>query len=146
MLGVTVVLGIVSVIAVFWAARVAMGFGRDVRGAIFRSVESFSQVEVNHFGTASLITRNTNDVQQVQMVVLMGLTVMITAPIMMIGGLIMALRQDVPLTGLLLVIVPIMAVIIGAPRPAGHAPLPGDAAARSTGSTRSCARRSPASG
>ena len=113
MLGVTVILGIVSIIAVYWAARVSMGFGRDVRGAIFRSVESFSQVEVNHFGTASLITRNTNDVQQVQMVVLMGLTVMVSAPIMMVGGLIMALRQDVPLTGILLVIVPIMVVIIG---------------------------------
>jgi ATP-binding cassette subfamily B protein len=113
MLGVTVVLGIVSIIAVYWAARVSMGVGRDVRGAIFRSVESFSQVEVNHFGTASLITRNTNDVQQVQMVVLMGLTVMVSAPIMMVGGLIMALRQDVPLTGILLVIVPIMVVIIG---------------------------------
>jgi ATP-binding cassette, subfamily B, multidrug efflux pump len=68
---------------------------------------------VNHFGTASLITRNTNDVQQVQMVVLMGLTMMVSAPIMIIGGLIMALRQDVPLTGILLVIVPIMVVIIG---------------------------------
>jgi ATP-binding cassette subfamily B protein len=112
MLAVTVVLGIVSVIAVFWAARISMGFGRDVRGAIFRSVESFSQVEVNRFGAASLITRNTNDVQQVQTVVLMGLTVMVTAPIMMVGGLIMALRQDVPLTGILLVIVPIMTVII----------------------------------
>jgi ATP-binding cassette subfamily B protein len=112
MLGVTVVLGIVSVVAVFWAARVSMGFGRDVRGAIFRAVESFSQVEVNRFGTASLITRNTNDVQQVQTVVLMGLTVMVSAPIMIVGGLIMALRQDVPLTGILLVIVPIMTVII----------------------------------
>jgi len=113
MLGVTVVLGIVSIIAVYWAAKVSMSFGRDLRGAIFRSVESFSQVEVNHFGTASLITRNTNDVQQVQMVVLMGLTVMVSAPIMMVGGLIMAMRQDVPLTGILLVIVPIMVVIIG---------------------------------
>jgi ATP-binding cassette, subfamily B, multidrug efflux pump len=113
MLGVTVVLAVVSIVAVYWAAKVSMSLGRDLRGAIFRSVESFSQVEVNHFGTASLITRNTNDVQQVQMVVLMGLTVMVSAPIMMIGGLIMALRQDVPLTGLLLVIVPIMIVIIG---------------------------------
>jgi ATP-binding cassette subfamily B protein len=113
MLGVTIVLGIVSIIAVYWSAKVSMSFGRDVRGAIFRSVESFSQVEVNHFGTASLITRNTNDVQQVQMVVLMGLTMMVSAPIMIIGGLIMALRQDVPLTGILLVIVPIMVVIIG---------------------------------
>jgi len=113
MLGATVVLGIASIIAVYWGAKTAMAFGRDVRGAIFRSVETFSQVEVNHFGPASLITRNTNDVQQVQMVVLMGVTVMATAPIMMVGGLIMALRQDVPLTGLLFVIVPIMAAIIG---------------------------------
>ena len=113
MLVVTVLLGIASIIAVYWGAKTAMAFGRDVRGAIFRSVESFSQVEVNHFGTASLITRNTNDVQQVQMVVLMGLTVMITAPITMIGGLIMALRQDIQLTGVLFVIVPIMVVIIG---------------------------------
>ncbi|HSW41624.1 MAG TPA: ABC transporter ATP-binding protein, partial [Patescibacteria group bacterium] len=113
MLGVTILLGIVSIIAVYWSAKVSMSFGRDLRGAIFRSVESFSQVEVNHFGTASLITRNTNDVQQVQMVVLMGLTMMVLAPIMIIGGLIMALRMDVPLTGILLVIVPIMVVIIG---------------------------------
>jgi ATP-binding cassette subfamily B protein len=113
MLAATVVLGIVSVIAVYWAARVSMGVGRDLRGSIFRKVESFSQVEVNHFGAASLITRNTNDVQQVQTVVLMGLTVMVTAPIMIVGGLVMALRQDVPLSGILLVIVPIMLVIIG---------------------------------
>ncbi len=113
MLGVTVALGIASIVAVYWAARVSMAFGRDVRAAIFTKVESFSQVEVNHFGAASLITRNTNDVQQVQMVVLMGLTVMVAAPIMMVGGLIMALRQDVPLTAILLVIVPIMALIIG---------------------------------
>jgi ATP-binding cassette, subfamily B, multidrug efflux pump len=113
MLGVTLVLGVVSIIGVYWAAKVSMSFGRDLRGAIFRSVESFSQVEVNHFGTASLITRNTNDVQQVQMVVLMGLTMMVSAPIMIVGGLIMALRQDIPLTGILLVIVPIMVVIIG---------------------------------
>jgi ATP-binding cassette subfamily B protein len=113
MLAVTVVLGIVSIIAVYWAARVAMGFGRDLRGAIFRKVETFSQVEVNHFGAASLITRNTNDVQQVQTVVLMGLTVMVSAPIMLVGGLFMALRQDVPLSGILLVIVPIMLLIIG---------------------------------
>src|SRR5512142_2098500 len=63
MLGVTLVLGIVSIVAVYWSARIAMGFGRDVRTSIFRKVESFSQVEVNTFGPASLITRNTNDVQ-----------------------------------------------------------------------------------
>jgi len=113
MLAVTVLLGIASIVAVYWAAKVAMSFGRDLRSAIFRKVVAFSQREVNHFGTASLITRNTNDVQQVQTVVLMAMTVMVSAPIMIVGGLIMALRQDVPLSGILLVIVPLMAVIIG---------------------------------
>ena len=108
MLAVTAVLGVCSVIAVFLAAKVAMGFGRDVRLAVFRRVQGFSQVEMNKFGTPSLITRNTNDVQQVQMVVFMGLTIILLAPIMGIGGVIMALRQDVPLSGLLLVILPIM--------------------------------------
>jgi ATP-binding cassette subfamily B protein len=113
MLGVTFVLGVTSVIAVYLAARVAMGFGRDVRGAVFAKVGAFSQVEMNRFGTASLITRNTNDVQQVQMVVFFGLTVILLAPIMGIGGIIMAIRQDVPLSSLLVVILPIMFVFIG---------------------------------
>jgi ATP-binding cassette subfamily B multidrug efflux pump len=108
MLVVTAVLGVCSVAAVYLGARVAMGFGRDVRLAVFRRVESFSQAEMNKFGIPSLITRNTNDVQQVQFVVFMGLTVILLAPIMGIGGVIMALRQDVPLSGLLLVILPIM--------------------------------------
>ena len=90
-----------------------MGFGRDVRGALFRRVESFSQAEVNRFGTPSLITRTTNDVQQVQMVVLMMLNVVISAPIMCIGGIIMALRLNVPLSGVILVAIPVMAVFIG---------------------------------
>ena len=113
MLGVTLVLGIVSIIVVYWSARVAMGFGRDVRTAIFREVESFSQVEINHFGPASLITRNTNDVQQVQMVVFMALTMMISAPIMIVGGVIMAIREDGPLSALLIVILPLMILVIG---------------------------------
>ena len=112
MLVVTFALMIASIIAVFFSARVAMGFGRDVRSAIFRSVQTFSQVEVNQFGAASLITRNTNDVQQLQQVVLLALNMMISAPILTVGGVIMALRQDVPLTGILLVIIPIMAVLI----------------------------------
>ena len=90
-----------------------MGFGRDVRSAIFTKVETFSQVEVNTFGPASLITRNTNDVQQVQLVVFMALTIMVSAPILIVGGIIMALRTDVPLSGLLLVILPLMALVIG---------------------------------
>jgi ATP-binding cassette subfamily B multidrug efflux pump len=113
MLVVTFALMIAAIISVFFSARIAMGFGRDVRSGIFRKVESFSQVEVNHFGAASLITRNTNDVTQVQTLVLMALNVMISAPMLIIGGVIMALRQDVPLTGILLVIVPIMILLIG---------------------------------
>jgi ATP-binding cassette, subfamily B, multidrug efflux pump len=113
MLGVTLLNGLAAIVSVYWGARVAMGFGRDVRSGIFRQVEAFSQVEVNHFGPASLITRNTNDVQQVQMVVFMALTIMISAPILAVGGIIMALRQDVPLSGLLVVILPLMALVIG---------------------------------
>jgi ATP-binding cassette subfamily B protein len=112
MLAVTLALGVASILAVYWGAQVAMGFGRDVRSAIFRKVESFSQVEVNAFGPASLITRNTNDVQQVQMVVFMALTLIISAPILVIGGIIMAIQQDVPLSGLLVVVLPIMVVFI----------------------------------
>jgi len=108
MLGVTAVLAVASVVIVYFAARVAMGFGRDVRLAVFRKVGGFSQVEMNKFGIASLITRNTNDVQQVQFMVFMGMSVILIAPITGIGGVIMALREDVPLSGLLLVILPIM--------------------------------------
>src|SRR5204863_4340780 len=99
--------------AVYFGARVAMGFGRDVRSAIFRKVETFSQVEVNKFGAPSLITRNTNDVQQVQTVVFMGLTLLVSAPILIVGGIILALRQDVPLSGLLVVVLPLMVAFIG---------------------------------
>jgi ATP-binding cassette subfamily B multidrug efflux pump len=113
MLVVSLALGITSILGVYWGAQVAMGFGRDVRSAIFRTVQTFSQVEVNHFGPPSLITRNTNDVQQVQTVVFMALTLMISAPILIIGGIIMALRQDVPLSGLLVVVLPIMVGFIG---------------------------------
>lgn len=113
MLGISLVVVAASIIAVYWGSKTGMAFGRDVRGAIFRKVESFSQAELNRFGTPSLITRNTNDVQQVQMVVLMGLNMMIIAPILAVGGVVMALRQDVPLAGILVIILPIMAVIVG---------------------------------
>jgi ATP-binding cassette subfamily B multidrug efflux pump len=112
MLVVTFALMLAAIVAVYYSARIAMGFGRDVRSALFRQVETFSQVEVNRFGSASLITRNTNDVMQVQTLVVMALNMMISAPILTIGGVIMALRQDVPLTGILLVIIPIMAALI----------------------------------
>jgi ATP-binding cassette subfamily B protein len=113
MLAVTLLLVACAVIAIYFASRTAMAFGRDVRGAVFRKVLAFSQVETNVFGTPSLITRNTNDVQQVQMVIVMALTVMILAPIMAVGGVIMALREDVPLSSVLVVIVPLMAVVLG---------------------------------
>ena len=112
MLVVTFALMITAIVGVYWSARIAMGFGRDLRSGIFRKVETFSQVEVNQFGAASLITRNTNDVQQIQQVVLMALTMMISAPILTIGGVIMAYRQDGPLTLILLVIIPIMIALI----------------------------------
>jgi ATP-binding cassette subfamily B protein len=113
MLVVTLLLGFVSIVVVYWSARVAMAFGRDVRTAIFRAVEGFSQVEINHFGPASLITRNTNDVLQVQTVVFMALTLMVSAPIMIVGGVIMAIREDGPLSALLIVILPLMILVIG---------------------------------
>ena len=113
MLGVAFLLGISSIIAVYWGSRVAMSLGRDVRTALFKRVEDFSQQEVNQFGAPSLITRTTNDVQQVQMMVAIGLTVMLMAPLMIVGGIVMALRQDVRLTATLAVILPIMAIVLG---------------------------------
>ena len=113
MLAVTLLMGVAAVIAVYWSARTAMGFGRDVRSALFRKVQGFSQMEVSRFGTPSLITRTTNDMQQVQMLVLMSLTVMILAPIMCIGGVFMALRMNARLSLLLVVIIPVMALFIG---------------------------------
>jgi ATP-binding cassette subfamily B protein len=112
MLLVTLLLAVCSIISVYWGSKTALAFGRDVRGAIFLKVVSFSQTETNLFGTPSLITRNTNDVQQVQMVLVMGLNIMILAPIMAVGGVIMAVREDAQLSLILLVIVPIMAAFI----------------------------------
>ena len=85
----------------------------DMRARLFRHVESFSQAELDRFGAPSLITRCTNDVQQVQMLVHTGLTMMMSAPIMMIGGVIMALRQDRQLSLLIAVVIPVMLVAIG---------------------------------
>ncbi|ACZ22088.1 ABC-type multidrug transport system, ATPase and permease component [Sanguibacter keddieii DSM 10542] len=102
-----------AVTAVYFGARAAMGFGRDVRASLFTTVQSFSGQDVGRFGAPSLITRTTNDVQQVQMVVMLGLTIMVMAPIMLIGGIIMALRQDVGLSSLLIVIVPVLGVTVG---------------------------------
>lgn len=102
-----------SVAAVWFSARTAMGFGRDVRARIFHQVGSFSQREVQQFGAPSLITRETNDVQQVQMLVLMSCTLMVAAPIMMVGGVVMAMREDFGLSWLLAVAVPVLVLAIG---------------------------------
>ncbi len=96
----------------YLAAKASMSFGRDVRQALFRKVESFSQSELNHFGAPSLITRNTNDVQQVQMVTNLGLTMLIFAPMMGIGGVVMAMRQDLNLSWVLGVIVPVIGLML----------------------------------
>ncbi len=101
-----------SIGAVYFGARAAMAFGRDVRSAIFHRVGTFSAREVAQFGAPSLITRNTNDVQQVQMLVLMTATLMVSAPIMCVGGIIMALRQDVGLSWLMAVCIPVLVVAI----------------------------------
>jgi ATP-binding cassette subfamily B protein len=90
-----------------------MAFGRDLRSAIFGRVGSFSAREMGHFGAPSLITRNTNDVQQIQMLVLMTFTMLVAAPIMMVGGVIMAIREDVGLSWLVAVAVPVLGVFIG---------------------------------
>lgn len=101
-----------SILLAFLAARVSMAFGRDLRGAVFSAVEGFSARELNKFGAPSLITRNTNDVQQVQLVLFMGFTMMVGAPITGVGAIIMAVRSNVKLSGLLLIVLPLMSVLI----------------------------------
>ncbi|MEV7971739.1 ABC transporter ATP-binding protein [Cellulomonas sp. NPDC089187] len=102
-----------AIIATFFAARAAMQMGRDLRDDIYARVSGFSEREVSQFGAGSLITRNTNDVQQVQMVSMMGATMLVTAPLLAIGGIVMALRQDVSLSWLIAVSVPTLLVIAG---------------------------------
>lgn len=102
-----------TIAAVWFSARTAMGLGRDIRAAIFRRVGTFSTKELQHFGAPSLITRETNDVQQVQMLVLMSGTLMVAAPIMMVGAVLMSLREDVGLSWLIAVVVPVLGVSIG---------------------------------
>ncbi|MDR9450321.1 MAG: ABC transporter ATP-binding protein [Acidimicrobiia bacterium] len=113
MLAVSLIQIACTITAVYFGARTAMAFGRDLRSAIFRRVGSFSSREVGHFGAPSLITRNTNDVQQVQMLAMMGFTMMIAAPIMMVGGVIMALRENVGLSWLVAAAVPVLVAVAG---------------------------------
>lgn len=102
-----------SILATYLSAKLAMTVGRQIRDDLFVTVESFSAREVGSFGAPSLITRTTNDVQQIQMLTLMSFTMMVMAPIMCIGGIVLALQQDVPLSSLLLVILPVLVIVIG---------------------------------
>ena len=102
-----------AVIATFFGARTAMATGRDIRGDVFEKVSGFSEREVSQFGPGSLITRTTNDVQQVQMLVMMGSTMLVMAPLMAIGGIIMALREDAGLAWIIAVAVPLLLIIAG---------------------------------
>jgi len=112
MLGVSLVQVGATITAVYFGSRTAMGVGRDLRSAIFHKVGDFSSREMASFGAPSLITRNTNDVQQIQTVTAMALTMMVTAPIMMVGGIIMALREDVGLSWLVVVSVPLLGACV----------------------------------
>jgi ATP-binding cassette subfamily B multidrug efflux pump len=113
MIAVTVVQVCCAIGAVFFGARTAMAVGRDIRASVFRQVQRFSAREVGQFGAPTLITRTTNDVQQVQMLVLMTFTLMVSAPIMCVGGIVLALGQDVPLSSLLLAVVPVLGISVG---------------------------------
>jgi ATP-binding cassette subfamily B multidrug efflux pump len=112
MLAVTAVGAVVSVTASYFSSRIAAGFGRDVRSKTFRHVENFSLQEFDKIGTASLITRTTNDITQVQMVLVMMMRLMISAPMMCIGGLIMAVSKDATLSLVFVGVIPVLALTI----------------------------------
>ncbi|MET9988814.1 ABC transporter ATP-binding protein [Streptomyces mutabilis] len=112
MIAISLVQVVGNVGAVYFGARTASALGRDLRGAVFDRVQSFSAREVGGFGAPSLITRTTNDVQQVQMLALMTFTLMVSAPIMCVGGIVMALGLDVPLSGVLVGVVPVLAICV----------------------------------
>ncbi|MDO0915175.1 ABC transporter ATP-binding protein [Streptomyces sp. DT2A-34] len=112
MIGVSLAQVVCNIGAVYYGARTAAALGRDVRAAVFDRVQSFSAREVGHFGAPSLITRTTNDVQQVQMLALMTFTLMVSAPIMCVGGIVLALGLDVPLSGVLVAVVPVLGISV----------------------------------
>ncbi|MFB7776771.1 ABC transporter ATP-binding protein [Streptomyces bauhiniae] len=112
MIGISLVQVVCNIGAVYFGARTASALGRDLRGAVFDRVQSFSSRELGHFGAPSLITRTTNDVQQVQMLVLMTFTLMASAPIMCVGGIVLALGLDVPLSAVLIAVVPVLGICV----------------------------------
>jgi ATP-binding cassette subfamily B multidrug efflux pump len=113
MLAVTLAQIVCAVVAVYFGARLAMAFGRDVRGAIFAQVGRFSEQEVSHFGAPSLITRTTNDVQQVQQLVLISCTMLVSTPILAVGGVVFAIGEDPGLSWIMVAAVPVLLVAMG---------------------------------
>jgi ATP-binding cassette subfamily B protein len=113
MLAVTVLQVVCTIVAVYFGARTAMALGRDLRAGVFSKVETFAAREMTQFGAPTLITRSTNDVQQVQLIVFMALTLLVAAPIMCVGGIVLAVRQDVKLSWLLVLVIPTLIVCIG---------------------------------
>jgi len=112
MLAITLGLGVLAVAGVYFASLASQAVGRDLRAAVFGRVQRFSAREMHRFGTPSLITRNTNDVQQIQLFLQIALTMMVAAPIMAVGGVIMALHENVQLSALLIVVIPLLALIV----------------------------------
>ncbi|KUO14065.1 ABC transporter ATP-binding protein [Streptomyces sp. DSM 15324] len=112
MIGISLAQVVCNIGAVYHGARTASALGRDVRAGVFERVQSFSSREVGQFGAPSLITRTTNDVQQIQMLSLMAFTLMASAPIMCVGGIVMALGLDVPLSGVLVAVVPVLGICV----------------------------------
>jgi len=113
MLGIALAIGVIATGGVYLASRVSMSAGADVRAEVFDRVQGFAAAELNRFGTPSLITRNTNDVQQIQIFLQMALTLMVIAPVMCVGGLFMAIKEGSALSPLLAVVIPLMGVVIG---------------------------------
>ena len=103
---------VAAVAAVYFGARASMGLGRDLRRRVYRKATSLSTLDASRFGAGTLITRGTNDVQQIQMLMLMGLNFMVAAPIMAIGGIVMALREDAGLSWLVWASVGVLAIIV----------------------------------
>ncbi|MER5831757.1 ABC transporter ATP-binding protein [Streptomyces sp. NPDC002130] len=112
MIGISLVQVVCNIGAVYYGARTASALGRDLRASVFDRVQSFSARELGHFGAPSLITRTTNDVQQVQMLALMTFTLLVSAPIMCVGGIVLALGLDVPLSGVLVAVVPVLGICV----------------------------------
>ncbi|MEU0893413.1 ABC transporter ATP-binding protein [Streptomyces massasporeus] len=112
MIGISLVQVVCNIGAVYYGARTASALGRDLRASVFDRVQSFSAREVGHFGAPSLITRTTNDVQQVQMLALMTFTLLVSAPIMCVGGIVLALGLDVPLSAVLVAVVPVLGICV----------------------------------